>query len=141
MKIWYLLIFCSCTAIIHGQNAKITIGRGTNCFGRGACSIELVENSKAAATSNAVFDLKKNQIVLRIFREKLNQDEHARLFGQPITSENNSSLQFIMDEAIDIPAGLKQHLFRSFGKTVHQMKKGTYTTNISKESIEITLFE
>lgn len=118
------------------QNVSVTIGRGTNCFGRGACSIEL-RDAHDGRIANARFILRKDALVLSIIRSRLSQDESDRVLGRPILSSNTKAEAFYMDESIEIPKVLRQELFRKYGIEINRWKTGTYAAKISEETIEI----
>ena len=82
---------------IVAQNATITIGRGTNCFGRGPCSIsiELTNNYNATFMQNP-----NGTTTLRVFRNKISQNKEHQLFGVTITDLNSSILKFRVDESM-----------------------------------------
>ena len=118
------------------QNVKLTIGRGTNCFGRGACSIS-TENSN---NYNANFVQNANGVTfLRIYRDKLTKNEEDRVLGVPINSVNQNLLNFIMDEPLILSENLKQLTSPIRSKQLDILKSGTYQTVITPSYIDIKL--
>lgn len=120
------------------QNVKMTIGRGTNCFGRGACSIS-TENSN---NYNANFVQNANGVTsLRIYRDKLTREEEDRVLGVPINSVNQNLLKFVMDEPLVLPENLKQLTAPTRSKQLDTLKQGTYQTVITAAYIDIKLVD
>jgi hypothetical protein len=120
------------------QNVKITIGRGTNCFGRGACSIS-TESSK---NCNAAFiQLANGSVILRIYRKKLSKEEDERVLGEPITSANLNVLKFTMEEPLYFFENIKQFTAPVRSKQLDSLKTGSYSTLITPNHIDITLIK
>ena len=128
--ILYLPLFC------QGQNVSLTIGRGTDCFGRGACSIT-TENSN---NYNATIVHKTNgKIILRIYRKKLRLEESHRILGEPITGKNRTTLQFVMEEALLLAPDIKQLISQVPSEQSVTLEARIYPTEITDEYIDITI--
>ncbi len=118
------------------QNVRITIGRGTNCFGRGACSIS-TESSK---NYNAAFIQTANGAsILRIYRQKLSKEEDDRVLGEPITSSNLNELEFTMEESLFLSEHIKQLTSPIRSKQLDSLKAGAYATFVTPNYIDITI--
>ena len=140
MKILYtLLLFISSSVLIQAQNATITIGRGTNCFGRGLCSITNTNNERSQEYNTSFIQIDTSIIVLRIYRDKLSKDQLDRIFGKPITSKNQDSLQFVLEESISIPQKLQKYTATDHLKQLAVLGIKTYPTKITKEHIDIII--
>jgi len=128
--ILYLPLFC------QGQNVSLTIGRGTDCFGRGACSIT-TENSN---NYNATIVHKANgKIILRIYRKKLRLEESHQVLGAPITGKNKTILQFVMEEALLLAPDIKQLISQVPSEQPVTLEARIYPTEITDEYIDITI--
>jgi hypothetical protein len=126
----YLPLFC------QGQNVSLTIGRGTDCFGRGACSIT-TENSN---NYNAdVIRMANGKTILRIYRNKLSLEESHRVLGEPITEKNKTTLQFVMENAISLTHDVKQLISQAPSEQPAMLEARNYPTKITDEYIDITI--
>jgi len=139
LKIIVFILFIGYT--LSAQNATITVGRGTNCFGRGLCSITNTSISNSSSQiSNASFIIIKDSItVLRIYRDKLSKDESDRILGEPITSKNIDSLEFIMEEVLSIPTRMQQYTAVDNVQKIRALEIKTYPTEITEKYIDITI--
>jgi len=121
---------------VYAQNASITIGRGTDCFGRGACSI----SSESKNNYNASFIQNDDgTTTLRIFRNKINQSVENKIFGVPITVSNFDSLRFILDDSVEIDPNLKSFTAKKQSAQLDSLKAGSYRTRITSEFIDILI--
>ena len=137
LTIYLLLIMCL-PPICNAQNANLTIGRGTNCFGRGACSIT-IENTNQY---NATFIKKPDgTTLLRVYRQKLDKLDEDRILGNPITSLNMNTLKFKMEEEILIYPAIVQSYSTSNWKKIDKLKVGIYPTTITTNYIDILILE
>lgn len=137
LTIYLLLVMCL-PPICNAQNANLTIGRGTNCFGRGACSIT-IENTNQY---NATFIKKPDgTTLLRVYRQKLDKQDEDRILGNPITSLNMNSLKFMMEEEIPINPAIIQSFPSSNSKKIDKLKVGVYSTTISTKYIDILILD
>jgi len=139
MKLLYTTIFLLCLPLMsQAQNAIITIGRGTNCFGRGACSIT-TENTKSY---NASFIHNSDgTTVLRIYRDKLSKEDEDRVLGEPITYSNKSSLQFELVETIFFSQNIKECTSSIKLKQLDSLSAKIYATKITSQFIDITIID
>jgi len=138
MKSLYIAILILCLPLLcNGQNISLTIGRGTDCFGRGACSIT-TENSN---NYNASIIHKTNgNIILRIYRKKLRLEESHRVLGEPITGKNRTTLQFVMEDAIPLTHDVIQLIYLTSSEQTVTLEARVYPTKITDEYIDITIF-
>ncbi len=137
MKTIILIVLLTAIPVIgNSQNATITIGRGTDCFGRGACSIntENTENYNATLFRNS-----EGLTILRIHRNKLNQHEENRLLGKEITPLNMSLLKFEMLESISFVQEVRQLTSSNPDDQISGMEKGLYPTEITDQFIDIVI--
>jgi len=132
----YLFIVMSLPTIGSAQNATITIGRGTDCFGRGACSITIENSSEYNATFLKNID---GTMTLRIYRLKLTKENEDRLFGVPITEFNIDSLNFRMEEEIPISSATELLPSSINAKELGKLKIGVYSTTITTSYIDIQI--
>lgn len=122
--------------ICSAQNATITIGRGTDCFGRGACSIT-IENSNE---NNATFINKPDgTTILRILRLKLNKEDEDRILGEAISELNINELRFRMIEEIPIESSTELLPSSLRSKQIEKLKVGVYSTTITANHIDIEI--
>lgn len=134
----YLFLAMCLPPISNAQNATITIGRGTDCFGRGACSITIEHSNEY----NAAF-IKNNDgtTTLRIYRQKLNKEDEDRIFGSPITEFNINSLNFRMEEEIPIHQVIEPLSSSANSKELDKLKIGVYATIITANYIDILILD
>lgn len=129
-----LLVFLP--TLSQSQNATITIGRGTDCFGRGACSIS-TENSENY--NSTLFQNPEGLIILRVHRSKLDQMEEDRIFGEPITPFNINHLQFEMVESISLDENVSFLTSTKKSDQISGISKGFYPTVISDQFVDIVI--
>ncbi len=135
----YLLLLCLLVqSNLFAQDLTITIGRGPDCLGRGACDISAEKN----ATKNAEIITKNNgKIILRLFRKNLSRDEQNRILNQPITSVNQGSLKFQLENDLTISEKIKSLLPYSISNKLHSIKAKSYATEITPEFIDILIID
>ncbi|MEM7087099.1 MAG: hypothetical protein AAF489_13010 [Bacteroidota bacterium] len=130
----YLFLVMSFSPICNAQNATITIGRGTDCFGRGACSITIENSNEFNAT---FFKNHNGTTILRIYRDKLSKENEDRIFGNPITEFNMNSLNFQMEEEIPIHNTIEPSTSSTWPKELNRLKTGIYPTVITMNYIDV----
>jgi hypothetical protein len=128
--ILYLPLCC------QGQNVSLTIGRGTDCFGRGACSITKENSNNYNAT---IIHKTNGKIILRIYRKKLGLEESHRVLGEPITGKNRTTLQFVMEEALLLTPDIKQLISQVPSEVPATLEARIYPTEITDEYIDVTI--
>ncbi len=107
--------------------------RGRDCFGgMGLCSTQKTDLAGANASMTKNSD---NTVTLKIFREKLTNEEEAHIFGQAISLANKNSLSFAQPESFQLSNDLKSKLEIAF--SLDKIKAGTYLAEITKETISI----
>ena len=139
MRFYILLFFImGISTSSDAQNATITIGRGTNCFGRGACSITIENSNEYNARFLKNLD---GTTTLRIYRQKLNKQDEDRIFGNPITEFNINFLNFRMEEEIPISPAIAPLPSSQNSKELDKLKIGVYATTISSNYIDIHIID
>ena len=137
-----LLLVCIST-IALSQEHKASFGKYTGCLRTGGiCTIETpsASNGKTINTNNISFiTTKEGATVLRIYRDQLSQEELDQILGTPITSENKSSLQFIMEEALPLSEEIKVLTSNTKSKQLAVLEAKTYPTVITNNYIDITI--
>ncbi|MEP0266823.1 hypothetical protein [Dokdonia sp.] len=145
MKTILITLFLVCNiTIAFSQTTMITIGSRTGCTGRGICTITNTPDTdnKTVNTNNASFiHIKEGTTVLRIYRNKLTQDEQDRVLGTSITSKNKDSLQFIMEEALSLSEQVTAIISITRSKQITELEAKTYPTIITEDYIDITIIE
>ncbi|MEL6811450.1 MAG: hypothetical protein AAFP76_08960 [Bacteroidota bacterium] len=133
-----IILFIALSLSINAQNLRITIGRGTNCFGRGACSIEL----SSFESRNAAFLTNENgENILRIYREQLSLAEENNILEAPVqnTSTGSNKLKFVLNEPLLFPESIRHISTSKNGENLPFLPPGEYTTSVSRMFIDILL--
>jgi hypothetical protein len=128
--ILYLPLFC------QGQNVSLTVGRGTDCFGRGACSINTANSNDYNAR---VIRMANGKTILRIYRNKLSLEESHRVLGEPITGKNRTTVRFVMEEALLLTPDIKQLISQVPSEEPATLEARIYPTEITDEYIDVTI--
>ncbi|GGG37018.1 hypothetical protein GCM10011344_42350 [Dokdonia pacifica] len=138
-----LLLVCTST-IALSQEHKATFGKYTGCLRTGGiCTIESppVSDNKTTVVNNNIsfITIKEGATILRVYRDQLSQEELDQILGTPITSENKSSLQFIMEEALPLPEDIIALTSKTKSKQLTALEAKTYPTVITDNYIDITI--
>ena len=144
MKIILTAIFvlCSVTNAIS-QDFTATFGKYTGCLRTGGiCTISEPPEGDTSAVSNAntsfVTD-DNGSTTLRIYRDKLTQEEQDQLLELSIVSTTKNKMQFVMEEALPLSENIKE---RTAVKKIRQLtvlEAKTYPVIVTDAFIDITI--
>lgn len=139
MKPTLTTIFLLCISTIAlSQEYRIEIGSRTGCTGRGICTITNAPNpmnKTAQKTNNAsIIQTKESTVILRVYRDLLTKEELDHILGMPITSKNKDSIQFTMEETLQLP----EDIITGY-KQISILEAKTYPTVISEEYVDIII--
>lgn len=130
----FILLFTGCNQM-YGQNLKLTFGRGTDCFGRGACSI----TQESRNFANAEIIEKRGALWIRIYTSKLSATELDKLNFNHHESVRETFPLFTMEEDLIIPTAIQEQLSANLGKSLQTWKSGYYRIQKQGEFTEIQL--
>ncbi|MFC4634783.1 hypothetical protein ACFO3O_12750 [Dokdonia ponticola] len=137
------LVYLSTSAL--SQEYRLEIGTRTGCSGRGICTITSTPNpvdKTAKNTNNASIILAANgSTVLRVYREKLTQEELDHILGGPIPSKGKEASEFIMEEALPLPEEIIAITATDKSKQLSVLEAKIYPTVITDEYIDITILD
>ena len=144
MKIILTAIFvlCSVTNALS-QEFTTTFAKYPDCKrGRGICDIRTPPEGEKSTVSNAntsfVTD-DNGSTILRIYRDKLTQEEQDQLLELSIVSTTKNKMQFVMEEALPLSENIKE---RTAVKKLRQLKvleAKTYPVIVTDAFIDITI--
>lgn len=124
--------------VCNGQTVEITIGRGTNCFGRGTCSI----STNRIKQFNASFLVANDGgLILRIHRNLLTQSEENRLLEEPIEPSNQNRLLLQLDDYLPFPESVQVLTAHHNSEYLSGLTPGRYRTGITEAFIDVILRE
>ncbi len=146
MKPTLTTLFLVClSSIAYSQEHRLEIGTRTGCSGRGICSIISTPDPINKTTKNAnnasIILTVDGSTVLRVYREKLTQEELDRILGTSILSKSKETSEFIMEEALPLPEEISALTATTRSKQIHILEAKTYPTVITEEYIDITIID
>jgi len=145
MKPILTILFLVCIASSAlSQEYKATFGKYTGCLRTGGiCTITNIPSAISKTSENrnntSFIQTKEGATILRVYRNKLTQDEQDHILGTPITSKNKSSLQFIMEETLPLSKDIIAATSKIRSKQLTRLEAKTYPTVISDKYIDITI--
>ena len=140
MKTLIALFLVFINTIALSQEYNLDVGSRTGCTGRGICTISIPpDGEKSIEANTSLVQNKKGAIIIRIYRDKLSQDEHDRILGEPINSKNKEQLQFVMDEALPLPEEIIAITSVTKSKQLAVLEAKSYPTNVTDQYIESTI--
>ena len=140
MKVSIIILFLILLPLsLLAQDSILTVGRGTNCFGRGACSLTSIQNRDSNAINASFIYTADGKTLLRVYRNKLSKDDEIKLLGAAITARNKNTLTFLMEEPLQLTKEITELTSRIKSKQLQELAVGTYTTTISDQFIDIEI--
>lgn len=136
-----LLLVCIQT-IALSQEYQATFGKNPTCNRQGGICTMLPgsSSSKNANTNNvSVIQTKAGATIIRVYRERLTQEEEDRIFGVPLAAETKNSLQFVMHTAIELPPEIVRATAVTKSRQIQRLEAKTYPTVITDKYIDITI--
>lgn len=138
-----LLLVCLHTIAVS-QEHTATFGKNPTCNRQGGiCTMQPGSSSSKSENVNNVSIIltKDGATILRIYRERLTQDEEDRIFGVPIVAETKNSLQFTMHEAIALPSEVVAETAVTKSRQLQQLEAKSYPTVVTDKYIDIIIAE
>lgn len=129
-------------SIALSQEYTATFGKNPTCHRQGGiCTMQSGSGSSKGANSNnvSIIQTKDGATIIRVYRERLTQEEEDRIFGAPIVAETKNSLQFVMHEAIDLPPEIVSVTDMTKSRQIQTLEAKNYPVVISDKYIDITI--
>ena len=134
-----LVIVCTVTIAIS-QEYTATFGKNPTCNRAGGiCTMKPNNNASKSANNVSIVQTKDGATIIRVYRQRLTQDQENLIFGEPIRGDTRNNVQFVMHAAIDLPPEIVSATAVTKSKQVQQLEAKTYPTVITDKYIDITI--
>lgn len=146
MKPTLTALFLVClSTIAYSQEYRLEIGTRTGCSGRGICTItstpDQVDKTANNTNNASIFLAVDGSTVLRVYREKLTQEELDHILRAPILSKSKEAPEFVMEESLQLPEEISVLTATTRSKQINVLEAKTYPTVITEEYIDITILD
>jgi len=127
--------------ISFAQTTQVKIGRHGACnSGRGICGIQYQPTAKSSSNNAVILKNSDGTIVLRLFKNALNELQLEMLFGK-VLLENTTSETLQIDSAFSLDLETKLAIQNATGTYLSQINKGSLEAVLNDDYIDIILFK